>query len=173
MRIEHLSDSVTDQWVTIYAICEPVEKWKTGDVRYVGKTARTPWQRVRAHSYKAKRSARLPVHRWLRKHMEMGNPFHIRHLERVRPGDDWAAREMYWISHFRANGQLLNLTDGGEGLSGLPKTAEHREKIAAAMRKGNTFVCERCGKEFWRKRSDIIHQHNKFCSRSCSNRRHK
>lgn len=174
-RIEHLAEGVTDRWVTIYALCEPIEKWRTGEVRYVGKTVRTPWQRVRAHSYAAKRpSPRLPVLRWLKKHIEVGNPFHIRHLERVPPGGDWVARERYWIAKFRSEGaQLLNLTDGGEGLAGLRMKLAHRQKIAAALRSGATFACQRCGMRFWRKKNQIEQGQNKFCSRACSNRRAK
>ena len=40
MRIETLADGVSDRWVTIYALCEPIDRWKTGRVRYVGKTVR-------------------------------------------------------------------------------------------------------------------------------------
>lgn len=172
-RTEYLAEGVTGRTITIYAMCEPVDKWKTGEVRYVGKTVRTPWQRVRAHSYGAKKPfPRLPVLRWLKKQMEAGNPFHIRHLERVPPGADWAARERYWIAKFRSEGaRLLNLTEGGEGLAGLPMQPAHRAKIAAALRTGCMFACHRCGEMFWRKLNQIERGHNKFCSRACSNAR--
>ncbi len=174
-RVEHLAEGVTDRWVTIYALCEPVDKWKTGGVRYVGKTINTPWHRVRAHSYAAQRpSPRLPVSRWLKKQIDAGNPFHIRHLERVPPGGDWEARERHWIAKFRSEGAgLLNLTNGGDGFDGLPKTPAHRAKISAALRTGAHFDCVACGASFWRKRSAINKGQNKFCSRQCSNRRHR
>lgn len=172
-RIERLSEGVTERWVTIYALCEPIDKWITGEVRYVGKTIRTPWHRVRAHSYAAmKPNPRLPVSRWLKKHMAAGNPFHIKHLERIPPGGDWALRERYWIAKYReAGANLLNLTDGGEGLHGLPMAPEHKAKIALALKKGSFFSCDRCGAFFWRKRSAINSGHHRFCSRLCSNRR--
>jgi hypothetical protein len=175
MRKEVLAEGVDNRWVTIYALCQPIDKWKTGEVRYIGKTVNTPWQRVRFHSYAAKRPApRLPVSRWLKKQMAAGNPFHSVHLERVLPGDDWAARERYWIAKHRADGaRLLNLTDGGEGLAGRPMPQSHRDKIAAALRTGDHFDCQVCGTQFWRKRKDILKGHNKFCSRACSNRRHR
>jgi hypothetical protein len=168
-RKEQLAENVTDRWVTIYALCQPIEKWKTGDVRYVGKTAGFVWHRVRAHSYAAKRAnPRLPVHRWLRKQIDAGLPFHIKHLERIPPGEDWVSRERYWIEKYRAKGvKLLNLTDGGDGLAGLPRSAEHRAKIAAALRKGGEFACETCGASFWRKANQIRRGQNKFCSRAC------
>lgn len=174
-RIEQLAEGVSDKWVTIYALCEPIDKWKTGEVRYIGKTVRTAWQRVRAHSYEAKKpSPRLPIARWLKKHIEAGDPFHIKHLERVPPGADWIESERFWIAKYRNEGaRLLNLTDGGEGLAGLPMSQSHKDKIAAALRTGGNFHCEKCGMGFWRRRSDILAGHNKFCSRACSNARHK
>jgi hypothetical protein len=130
MRVEHLSDDVAERSVTIYALCQPIERWKTGPVRYVGKTVNTVWRRVRAHSYASKGNPRLPVRRWLKKQMEAGNPFHIRHLEVVPPGADWETRERFWIAKFRSQGaDLLNLTDGGEGLHGLKPSASHKAKI--------------------------------------------
>lgn len=172
-RIEQLAEGVTGQWVTIYALCQPIEKWKIGEVRYVGKTIRTAWQRVRAHSYAAKKDApRLPVQRWLKKHMAAGDPFIIKHLERVPPGCDWVTRERYWIEKCRSEGaNLLNLTDGGDGFAGLPRSPQHRAKIAAALRSGSYFACQSCGASFWRKRNQINRGHNKFCSRQCSNGR--
>lgn len=171
-RIETIAEGVTDKWVTIYALCEPVDKWRTGPIRYVGKTVQTPWHRVRAHSYVAKSRAKLPLHRWLRKHMAVGNPFHIKHLEHVPPGQNWVERERFWIAKLRQEGaRLFNLTDGGEGLDGLRMSAAHKAKIAKALRTGGTFACQRCGSLFWRKRNEIGRGHNKFCSRSCSNRR--
>ena len=174
-RIERLAEGVSDKWVTIYALCEPIDKWKTGDVRYVGKTVRTVWHRVRAHSYAAKKpSPRLPVARWLKKHIEAGDPFHIKHLERVPPGSNWIERERFWIAKYRNEGaRLLNLTDGGDGLAGLPMSDVHKAKIAAALRMGCNFHCEKCAAVFWRKPRDIRLGNNKFCSRICSNARHK
>lgn len=166
-RVEHLAEGVT-----IYALCEPIDKWTTGPVRYVGKTVQFPWHRVRAHITTARNRPRLPVHWWLRKHAD--EPYHIRHLERVPVGGDWATRERYWIAKFRADGcNLLNMTDGGEGLSGLRRSDEHKRKIADALRTGAEFQCERCGVVFWRKRNEIAKGNNKFCSRACSNKRHR
>lgn len=166
-RVEHLAEG--DRWVTIYALCEPIDKWRTGPVRYVGKTINVVWHRVRAHAYAAKRHApRLPVHRWLRKHIEAGDPFHIRHLEVLPPGADWEGRERHWIAKFRDEGaDLLNLTDGGEGLAGRRQTTDHRQKIAAALRTGAEFTCEVCATPFWRKQRDIARGHCRFCSRHC------
>jgi hypothetical protein len=169
-RIERLADGVSDRWVMIYALCEPIEKWRMSDkVRYVGKTVHTPWKRVREHSYAARKdNPRLPVSRWLKKQMAAGMPFHIWHLEQVPPGDDWAEREKYWIAKFREEGAcLLNITDGGEGQSGRRLSEEHRARIAAAVATGANFECETCGNGFWRKRNEIEKGNNRFCSRPC------
>lgn len=169
MRKEVLAEGVERDWVTIYALCDPVERWKTGAVRYVGKTGGVVWHRIRHHSYAARRGSNLPVHRWLRKHIDAGDPFHIIHLERVPQGADWASRERYWIEKFRSEAvkPLLNLSSGGEGLSGHAFSIDHRSKIAAALRRGASFACETCGTTFWRKPRDIARGHNRFCSRRC------
>lgn len=170
-RKETLAEGIDDRWVTIYALCQPINKWHTGPVRYVGKTVDTPSRRLRDHRYASRRKD-LPIHRWLRKHAH--EPDHIIHLERVPPGSDWAARERFWISKYRNDGcVLLNITDGGEGLAGRVMTADHKNKIADALRTGGHFDCEKCGTRFWRKRNEIEKGNNRFCSRACSNRRHR
>lgn len=150
---------------TIYALCQPIDRWITGPVRYVGKTIGTPWHRVRSHIYAAKRGGTLPVHRFLRKY---GEPYHIKHLEWIPRGQDWADRERFWIKKFRDEGnRLLNVTDGGEGLAGHQFSLAHRNKIAAARRRGATFECESCSEKFWRKPRDIKAGDCRFCSRGC------
>ena len=137
----------------IYALMD-----ECGSVRYVGKTTRTLDARFKQHRT-ASRSGNLPVNRWFRKHEVT-----IELLETVSAGDNWAERERYWIKLLP---NLLNLTDGGEGLSGHVFTVEHRQKIADALRTGSTFNCETCGSEFWRKRRDINKGDCRFCSRAC------
>jgi hypothetical protein len=100
-------------------------------------------------------------------------PLALKWLEVVPAGEDWAARERYWSGRLREEGcDLLNLTDGGEGLPGLKMSAEHAAKIAAGLRTGETLSCETCGRTFWRKRNEIAKGHARFCSRLCSNARH-
>lgn len=150
----------------IYALCEMDDT-----PRYVGKTVQYLHERHKAHIRAAKAGKKLPVHYWLRKRMDAGHGLVIKLLEYVRDGD-WAKRERHWIAEFRSAGhEMLNLTDGGEGLPGHRFTQEHRDKIAAALRTGGHFNCLTCGAQFWRKLKDIKRGHNKFCSRGCSNRR--
>lgn len=153
--------NATQKWVVIYALCGPDD-----EPRYVGKTTQRVQQRFKAHCRSA-RKPRLPVHWWMQKMLRSETPFTLIHLEQVPPACDWQERERYWINKYRPNGRLLNLTRGGEGLDGHRFTQEHKDKIAAALRTGASFNCERCGASFWRKRKDIIKGHNRFCSKPC------
>ncbi len=156
-------------WVRIYALCE-VDM----TVRYVGKTTQWLGQRHKAHIREARAGKRRPVHYWLRREMAAGQGLTIQLLENVAPGADWQERERYWIAHMRASGaRLLNLTDGGEGCHGLKHSKEHVEKRSAAIRTGAHMRCEVCDAQFWRKRNEIKQGHARFCSRACSNARHK
>lgn len=150
--------------VLIYALTYP----GTDRVRYVGKTVRSPRKRHNEHIMDAMRKARLPVHRWIRSLYERGSWSCLWHLERVPESEDWAARERHWIKKFREEGHdLLNLTDGGEGLPGHTRSPETRAAIAAGNRKGAHFPCEVCGTQFWRKPKDIKAGNCRFCSRGC------
>lgn len=148
---------------TIYALCEPDQT-----PRYVGKTIRYMHERHKAHIRDALKKRRLPVHRWIAKRITENKPLVIKLIEYVRPGQDWAARERYWIGEYRRQGfSLLNLTEGGEGLAGHVFTQEHRDKIAAGIRTGRHFACEVCGAKFWRKQFAIKNGDCRFCSRAC------
>ena len=155
----------TDKWTAIYCFEE-----HGGEVRYVGKTTRYMIDRRKQHLRPSNLKKNWPVCRWLKKRHE-GEGFVMRLIEHVRPGEDWAARERHWIAHYREHGhRLLNLTDGGEGLSGHRLSEAHRAKIAAAIRTGQTFSCLACGNEFYRKACAIAKGDNKYCSRSCYQR---
>lgn len=130
MRVEHIGDAT--RTTAIYALCE-FPNWEP---RYVGKTVQYLHERHKSHIRDAKRGSRLPVHYWLRKQIA-ADVLAIKLLEYVPPGADWAARESAWIAKLKADGhRLLNLTVGGEGLPGHKFSAEHRQKIAAALRTG-------------------------------------
>ena len=166
-RVEQIGDAT--RITAIYALCE----YPSWEPRYVGKTVQYLHERHKAHISAARRGRQIPVHRWLRRQIDAGERLAIKLLEYVQPNEDWALRERAWIAKFAESGRLLNLTAGGEGLPGHVFTPEHRLKIAAALRTGGTFACEVCGTEFWRKRRDVVVGHNRFCSRRCSNARHK
>lgn len=158
-----MKEVVIGRATAIYALCEP-----DYTPRYVGKTVRYLHERHKQHISDSIRKARLPVHRWLAKRIREQQPLVIRLIEYVRPGEDWAARERYWIASYREQGfDLLNLTTGGEGLPGHQFTAEHRSKIASGLKTGSIFDCESCGASFWRKRTEIAAGNCRFCSRAC------
>ena len=99
-------------------------------IRYVGLTTKGVRTRLSQHICDATRRARLPVHRWVAKH---------RHsvvatvLDVAESPADLPDLEREWIAMFRDSGvDLLNLTDGGEGMRGYQPTAETRAKLAAA-----------------------------------------
>jgi len=151
----------------IYGLVDP----RTNEIRYIGKTQQSPSTRLRAHMLDRSNCHR--VH-WLRELAALGLEPDIVLLEAIEGAWPWQESERYWIAKYRNEGaRLLNLTDGGEGLAGLPMSQSHKDKIAAALRTGGNFHCEKCGMGFWRRRSDILAGHNKFCSRTCSNARHK
>lgn len=156
-RVEQLAEGVT----TIYALCE-----SDGRVRYVGKTIGTPERRLVYHIHHARKGGTLPSARWIRKRVEAGFRPIIKVLELV--GANWAERECFWISFYRAvEPDLLNITDGGEGTLGRVPSMEHRRKIAEALRTGAHFNCEVCGTKFWRKQRDIKRGDSRFCSKGC------
>lgn len=150
--------------VLIYALTYP----GTDRVRYVGKTVRSPRKRHNEHIMEAMRNPRLPVHRWIKSLYDRGSWSCLWHIERVPECADWADRERYWIAKFKSEGHdLLNLTDGGEGLAGHSHSEESRQAIASKLRRGAWFNCGRCATPFWRKPKDIKAGNNKFCSKPC------
>lgn len=159
-RIEHIGDA--GRTTAIYALCDP-----DNSPRYVGKTVQYLHERHKAH-IRAARKPKLPVHYWIAKRIKRNEPLVIRLIEYINSDHDWAARERHWITEYKRQGyDLLNLTEGGEGLAGHRLSQSHRDKIAARLRTGKTFRCEECGSEFWRKRSAIAKGNCRFCSRTC------
>ncbi len=108
----------------IYALCEPGSEL----IRYVGQTRGDMRRRMSAHTSRANRDAKLPVHRWM---ASLDGAPVVRLLEQDCPDPD--AAEKRWIASLRASGvDLLNLTIGGK--SAAPHTAEAKAKIGAAHR---------------------------------------
>lgn len=163
MRTETIGKA-TPRVTAIYALCE-YPSWRP---RYIGKTVQYLHERHKAHIRDANRGSKRPVNYWMRKQIANGQRLAIKLIEYVGPNADWAARERYWIAKYRVEqSDLLNLTDGGEGLSGHRFSHEHKAKIAAALRTGAHFECEICAVQFWRKRKDIVKGDCRFCSRAC------
>lgn len=144
--------------VAIYAICP---KWEQSPV-YIGSTTRSIRDRIRGHCIDARNGSELPIHQWIRG-QERG--FDVRILETFENVPKLRAdRERAWVAKFPT---LLNMTDGGNGGSGLVWSPTRRANLAAAIRSGGHFFCLQCGVQFWRKQSEIKLGNNKFCSREC------
>lgn len=144
--------------ITIYCICSRED----GRTVYVGSTSQALKHRVRGHCLAAKDGDQRPIYQWMR--TQPG--FIVRILEQFEDvgAGKRASREKHWVSSFT---DLLNVTDGGLGGSGVVWSIERRKKLSDSNRTGAYFECKTCGTSFWRKRRDIALGNNKFCSRPC------
>lgn len=145
--------------VTIYCI-----KAKPGAAPvYVGSTSQEPRIRLRAHIADARKGSALPIHEWLRGRSE----FTVEILEIVR-SEDRRQREQHWVAAYPG---LLNITDGGPGMSGHRFAGtDHARRIGEKIRTSKKYVCESCAGEFHRKRSQAVKGNCRFCSRECYQR---
>lgn len=127
---------------------------------YIGSTSQALRLRVRAHLLDARKGSDLPIHAWLRNRQE----FAVEVLEIV-DASTRTAREKHWIASFDG---LLNMTDGGPGMSGhhFAGTA-HARRIGEKIRTAKKYACEVCGELFHRKHSQAIKGNCRFCSRAC------
>lgn len=121
----------------IYALIDPI----TEEVRYIGKS-NNPRKRYINHTT----SHHFQVHKsnWIKKLQSQGMQPILLILEEV-PISNWQERERYWISYYREHGcNLINRTDGGDGLTKL--SPEHRAKIGLAGKgkKRSPKTKERC-----------------------------
>lgn len=98
---------MTVQQVSIYALSDP----RGGGVRYVGK-ANDPAKRLKSHLRDARRR-RTPVYLWINRLLKAGVVPAITVLETCGV-DEWPDAERRLIAKYRANGDLLNLADGGD-----------------------------------------------------------
>lgn len=103
----------------------------SSDIRYVGKTTKTPEHRLARHIWHARERngiSRLYVSSWIR-----SCAYHVSVGVLERDPQDASKAEREWIARLRASGaRLTNLTDGGEGMSGYRLSLEHRAAISAA-----------------------------------------
>jgi hypothetical protein len=117
-------------FISIYRLVDPL----TDKVRYVGATSRTVELRLEDHLHNARGKERRHVCNWVRSLLQKGALPRAELIEKA-PYEQWAKREAYWVSFYRACGfDLTNLTGGGEGMHN--PTPELREKISAATKRG-------------------------------------
>lgn len=94
----------------IYALVHP----HTLEVRYIGKTKTSGAQRMASHAYQASVGRKTALYDWWRKLLAAGDGAPC--LARLGDGD--SAEEIRWIAEVKARGaRLLNLTDGGDGVT--------------------------------------------------------
>lgn len=117
---------------SIYGLIDP----RSGELRYVGKTSASPWNRADRHVREARAGHRTHRHNWLRQLLVVGLRPDVEVLEVHGTPEALAEAERHFIAYFRSVGcNLTNLTDGGEGTAGLVRSAENKAKVSAA-RKG-------------------------------------
>ena len=111
----------------VYALCDP----RTGEVRYVGKTARSVHARVRAHTNGVLRGGSTHKDNWLRS-IDCKPRVTVLALGLSEQLDDLERR---WIAALRTEGApLTNLTDGGEGVLGNGRVLTDGQIAVAADR---------------------------------------
>jgi hypothetical protein len=100
-------------------------------IRYVGKTAWTPERRLAAHLRIAANGCTTYKARWMRGVVEDRRQVHCIVIATADTEDAGNDLERFHIARLRAEGaRLTNLTDGGDGLSGV--TEETKQKMRAA-----------------------------------------
>lgn len=114
--------------VTVYGLASSED----GVIRYIGQTSRSLATRLQWHLTwtlrerdKSRRTA------WIKSILRRGFGLNIVVIEADAVKDE---SEMRWIARYREVGHdLVNGSAGGDNCIGVPKTAEHRAKIAAAL----------------------------------------
>lgn len=120
--------------ISIYGLVCPF----TGEIRYIGKTARKLKARLAGHFSEARRFRHSHKHRWIVKCLDAGLKPIPWLLEEVEVGHSWQDRERAWIKRGREIGlDLTNQTEGGEGLDWTDPEAKKKywDNHAAAMKR--------------------------------------
>lgn len=107
--------------VYIYALTDPI----TEEIRYIGKSIR-PIERLSNHC-----NEKSNCHRshWIQSLKAKGLKPGMVILERIVGDYPWQLSEKYWISYGKRNGwNLVNNTDGGDGVCGL--SGESKERMS-------------------------------------------
>lgn len=111
--------------IFVYGLIDP----RTGELRYVGQTI-NGMDRATAHwRRKSIRNHRDRCHTWVRKLLSLELTPRVEILEECL-AEELNIIERFWIaSILAAGGQLLNMTDGGEGTHGFHWSDEARKRI--------------------------------------------
>lgn len=115
--------------IFVYALCDPEPPAFV--VRYVGCTGQHIHHRLQAHLKEAlDAGAATPKLDWIRDLIRDNKEPVVALLERVPDGQDWQAREQWWITRIGRE-SLLNQTRGGIGAKELHH--EVRQRIARKL----------------------------------------
>ena len=102
------------------------------EYRYIGVTKHSVEERLYRHKKSAKYDKKYPVHMWIRKHYEdVVATVLVDNLSI----EEALELEVRYIADFRKNGHnLLNATDGGDGITGYVFTEEARKAVSDGQR---------------------------------------
>ncbi len=111
----------------IYGLVDP----RDGQLRYVGKST-SGLERPKAHGHPSVlRKSQGYKANWLRllKSMDLSHSIVI--IQEFEDSEILPVAEIYWISYFKGMGcRLTNMTDGGEGVSGLKRSKNTKSKMS-------------------------------------------
>lgn len=134
--------------VSVYVLEDPSGVSQTV---YIGQT-NDPGKRLAEHLTPSHLKSRTHKNNWIRSLLLRGVTPQFTVLETVPAGGDYDESECFHIAYFRSLGMsLCNGTDGGDGLRGLKRTAEHTQKIARALRGRKHSVEQRAKQSIARK----------------------
>lgn len=121
--------------VKIYTLDDPI----TGEVKYVGKTARSLNKRYNEHLSSADTNkTRNKVTCWIKSLLSKELKPTMTLVDVV--GEDWIFWEQHYICLYKSFGfNLKNSSVGGEGSCGFRHTEEHKSKLKIKMI-GNTYA---------------------------------
>lgn len=148
---------------TIYVLIDP----RDNEIRYVGKTNQKLRSRLLKHLRDKNRGHR---HNWIAKLQRFGLQPRIEKLQEVPCGCS-ASAEIYWIAYFRSLGcNLVNDTDGGEGMCGYKHTPEQIERIRQNTIRQFQDPEQRLNVSRVHKGKEISQSHREVVSRASSKR---
>lgn len=106
--------------VTVYSLSSS----KDGVIRYIGQTTGRLDKRLIHHHYDSKRLSTIHKSNWIRSVVDSCYEVVISPIE---TNAEWGAAEIKWIKFYRDKGvDLVNTTDGGEGVIGYVRDAAWR-----------------------------------------------
>lgn len=113
----------------IYALVDP----NTNEIRYIGRSS-NKLKRPKSHWQDPKvRNRRDYCHNWIRSIAPIRPEILVLESWHVATNDEINESEVFWIAYYKSIGsKLTNLTVGGEGSSGVKRSAETRAKLSRA-----------------------------------------